>query len=185
MDSRDRPEPRVGCAAAAPAMVAQGRAVGASAGRGAGRRRPVGPRRVGGAGVALAPRGARRARGTARGTAAGRAAGVFRRTDAQRDRPAARSAARHREDAAADRAPEAERDARPLEGLVGMTDWLGMAARPRSPHPELKAPVLARALERRRGIALPAAAPVPLLGLAGRRGAHLGPPTVPALGAGA
>jgi len=40
-----------------------------------------------------------------------------------------------------------------------MTDWLGMAASPRSPPPELKARVLARALERRRWMwALAAAA---------------------------
>src|SRR2546430_8607086 len=81
----------------------------------------------------------------------------------------------------ADRAPEAERDARPLEGLVGMTDWLGMAARPRSPHPELKARVLARALERRRGIAPLAAAAALLLVLAGGGGGPWGPPTIPPL----
>src|SRR5205823_2153095 len=159
VDSRHRSQPRVGCAAAAPALVAQGRAVGAGARGGAGRRRPDRPRRGVGARMAVAPRGARGARGAARGAAAGRAAGVFRRVDAQRDRPAARPAARHGEDAAADRAPEAGRDTRSPEGLVGMTDWLGMAASPRSPPPELKARVLARALERRRWMwALAAAA---------------------------
>src|SRR2546430_4897371 len=35
-------------------------------------------------------------------------------------------------------------------GLAGMTDWLGMAVPPRTPRPELKGRVLARALARRR-----------------------------------
>src|SRR5207244_6684302 len=36
------------------------------------------------------------------------------------------------------------------EGLGGMTDWLGLSAAPRTPRPELKGRVLARALAPRR-----------------------------------
>src|SRR2546427_719891 len=45
-----------------------------------------------------------------------------------------------------------------LEGWGGMTDWLGMLAVPRTPRPELKGRVLARALTRRRRWPLAAAA---------------------------
>src|SRR2546425_7929467 len=46
-----------------------------------------------------------------------------------------------------------------------MTDWLGMAAHPRPPRPELKARVVARALaSRRRGAWLGAAAVLAFLG---------------------
>src|SRR5205807_10052401 len=130
--------------------------------------------------LAVAPRVAGGAVATAPRTAACRAARLFRRADAQRNRPAARPAARHGEDATADRAAEAERDARPLEGLVVMTDWLGMAAHPRSQHPELKARVLGRALERRRWI-VPLAAAAILVILAGGGSAYWASRTIRAL----
>src|SRR6266542_5284975 len=95
--------------------------------------------------MAVAPGGARGPRCAARRAAAGRAAGVFRGADPQRDRPADGPAARHGKNQAAARAPEADRGAPPPQGLAGMTDWLGMAADPRAPPPELKARVLARA----------------------------------------
>jgi len=44
-----------------------------------------------------------------------------------------------------------------------MTDWLGMLAAPRTPRPELKGRVLARALERRRRWPLAAAAVITLI----------------------
>lgn len=50
-----------------------------------------------------------------------------------------------------------------------MTDWLGMAAQSRSPHPELKARVLGRAIRRRRVWPLAAAAAL-LLALGGGGG---------------
>src|SRR5439155_8761798 len=80
------------------------------------------------------------------------------------------TAARHSEDAAADRAPEAERSTGPLEGLDGMTDWLGMAAHPRRPGPELKARVLGRALQRPPRIWSVAAAAAFLLAIGGGGG---------------
>src|SRR5256885_12439864 len=52
-----------------------------------------------------------------------------------------------------------------------MTDWLGVAASPRSPPPELKARVVARALERRRWMWALAAAAL-LVVLAGGGGAY-------------
>src|SRR2546425_261689 len=51
-----------------------------------------------------------------------------------------------------------------------MTDWLGMAAHPRSPHPELKARVLGRALQRPRRIWPLAAAATFLLAVGGGGG---------------
>src|SRR5207244_11587269 len=100
--------------------------------------------------MASAPRGTRRA-GSPPGGAAGRgSAGVFRRTDPQRDRPAPGATAWHREDAAADRPGEAGGGVGTRERLDGMTDWLGMAAHPRTPRPELKARVVARVLASRR-----------------------------------
>src|SRR2546428_557788 len=56
-----------------------------------------------------------------------------------------------------------------------MTDWLGMAAHPRSPHPELKARVLGRALQRPRRI-WPLAAAAAFLLAAGGGGRLLAPP---------
>src|SRR5256885_14305189 len=64
-----------------------------------------------------------------------------------------------------------------------MTDWLGMAASPRSPPPELKARVLARALERRRWMWALAAAALPVL-LAGGGGAYWASRTIRGLSAG-
>src|SRR6266540_1257885 len=95
--------------------------------------------------MAVAPAGARGPRGAARRAAAARAAGVFRGADPQRDRPADGPAARHGKNTAAARAPEADRGTPSPQGLARMTDWLGMAADPRAPPPELKARVLARA----------------------------------------
>jgi len=63
-----------------------------------------------------------------------------------------------------------------------MTDWLGMAASPRSPHPELKARVLARALERRRWMWALAAAAL-LVVLAGGGGAYWASRTIRGLSA--
>ena len=63
-----------------------------------------------------------------------------------------------------------------------MTDWLGMAVHPRSPHPELKARVLGRALERRRWIA-PLAAAALLVILAGGGSAYWASRTIRALSA--
>ena len=63
-----------------------------------------------------------------------------------------------------------------------MTDWLGMAAPPRSPHPELKARVLARALERRRWMWALAAAAL-LVVLAGGCGAYWASRTIRGLSA--
>ncbi len=63
-----------------------------------------------------------------------------------------------------------------------MTDWLGMAAPPRSPHPELKARVLARALERRRWMWALAAAAL-LVVLAGGGGAYWASRTIRGLSA--
>src|SRR5256885_15587883 len=64
-----------------------------------------------------------------------------------------------------------------------MTDWLGMAASPRSPHPELKVRVLARALERRRWMWALAAAAL-LVVLAGGGGAYWASRTIRGFGAG-
>ena len=61
-----------------------------------------------------------------------------------------------------------------------MTDWLGMAASPRSPHPELKVRVLARALARRRWMWALAAAAL-LVVLAGGGGAYWASRTIRAL----
>jgi len=63
-----------------------------------------------------------------------------------------------------------------------MTDWLGMAASPRSPPPELKARVLARALERRRWMWALAAAAL-LVVLAGGGGAYRASRTIRGLSA--
>ena len=63
-----------------------------------------------------------------------------------------------------------------------MTDWLGMAASPRSPPPELKARVLARALERRRWMWALAAAAL-LVVLAGGGGAYWASRTIRGLSA--
>ena len=63
-----------------------------------------------------------------------------------------------------------------------MTDWLGMAAPPRSPPPELKARVLARALERRRWMWALAAAAL-LVVLAGGGGAYWASRTIRGLSA--
>jgi len=62
-----------------------------------------------------------------------------------------------------------------------MTDWLGMAAPPRSPPPELKARVLARALERRHWISPLAAAAALLVVLAGAGSAYWASRTIGAL----
>src|SRR5256712_9549589 len=129
--------------------------------------------------MAGAPRSARGARGPPGGAARSRIARVFRRADPQRDRRAPGPAARHREDAVADRPGEAGGGVGARKGLAGMTDWLGMAAHPRPPRPELKARVVARALaSRRRGAWLRAAAgaPVPV----GGGGGVSGGPTPPA-----
>src|SRR2546428_13099051 len=63
-----------------------------------------------------------------------------------------------------------------------MTDWLGMAPPPRSPHPELKARVLGRALRPRRSVWPLAAAALVLL--VGGSGGGRGPPPRPPLGGG-
>src|SRR3989442_9950734 len=126
--------------------------------------------------MAGAPRGARRAGGPPRGAARSRIARVFRRADPQGDGPAPGPAARHREDAVADRPGEAGGGVGTRKGLAGMTDWLGMAAHPRPPRPELKGRVVAPALASRprggRGQngkdhdRTPATAPIPLPGSA-------------------
>src|SRR5581483_4087764 len=124
------------------ALDALGRGAGGRGGRG---RPGAGPARGGGARVAAPPRGACRAGSAPRGAAARGAARVLRGAVAQRDRAAAGRAAGHGQDAAADRPAQAERAAATPQGLAGMTDWLGMAASPRIPPPELKARALARA----------------------------------------
>src|SRR2546427_1876516 len=63
-----------------------------------------------------------------------------------------------------------------------MTDWLGMAPPPRSPHPELKARVLGRALRPRLRVWPLAAAALVLL--VGGSGGDVGAPPIPAPGAG-
>src|SRR3989441_8965217 len=63
-----------------------------------------------------------------------------------------------------------------------MTDWLGMAPPPRSPHPELKARVLGRALRPRRSVWPLAAAALVLL--VGGSGGEWGTPTNRAVGGG-
>src|SRR5439155_1441849 len=101
----------------------------------------------------------------------GGAARVLRWLDAQRDRPADGPAPGDREDEAADRAAEAGGGAATPQRLDGMTDWLGMAAHPKIPRPELKERVLARALApRRRPWRLAAAAGLVLLAGAGAYG---------------
>src|SRR5207253_5865346 len=80
---------------------------------------------------------------------------------------------RHRpgESEAADRAAEAGGGAATPQRRDGMTDWLGMAAHPKIPRPELKERVLARALApRRRPWRLAAAAGLVLLAGAGAYG---------------
>src|SRR5205823_8698815 len=115
-----------------------------------------------GARVAGAPGGARSARSPFRGAAARRGAVLLRGAVAPGDRPAAAPAARDREDTAAHGAPEVDGGSETLEGLGGMTDWLGLLAAPRTPRPELKGRVLARALAPRRRWPLAAAAVITL-----------------------
>src|SRR3989442_8678718 len=130
--------------------------------------------------MAGAPRGARRAGGPPRGAARSRIARVFRRADPQGDGPAPGPAARHREDAVADRPGEAGGGVGTRKGLAGMTDWLGMAAHPRPPRPELKGRVVARALaSRRRGAWLGAAAGPPVPGGGGGAVLAVPPPRAP------
>src|SRR5207253_6385644 len=100
--------------------------------------------------AAAAPCGARGARRPGRGAGARRSAVLLGGGVAPGARPAAAPAARDGQDAAADGAPEVDRELETSEGLGGMTDWLGMLAPPRTPRPELKERVLARALARRR-----------------------------------
>src|SRR5438067_515800 len=106
--------------------------------------------RSGGARVAGAPGGARSARRPVRGAAARRGAVLVRGVVESGDRPATAPAARDREDAPAHGAPEVDGGPETLEGLGGMTDWLGLSAAPRTPRPELKGRVLARGLAPRR-----------------------------------
>src|SRR5690348_4489604 len=130
-------------------VVAQDGALDPGAGCGAGRDGARPPRIVG-ARLAGASRGPRRARRTAGGAASRGDALVFRRIVAPRDCPADQPAARHREDPLTDGASETDGQARASQGLVGMTDWLGMGASPRTPRPELKGRVLERARMRQR-----------------------------------
>src|SRR2546426_29537 len=173
MDTVDRAQQVARRLATAAAGGAQGGTVGAGprggggGGWGAWGRRGARPRaaRGVGPGMAGAPRSARGARGPPGGAARSRIARVFRRADPQRDRPAPGPAARHREDAVADRPGEAGGGVGARKGLAGMTDWLGMAAHPQPPRPELKARVVARALaSRRRGAWVGAAAGAPVPG---------------------
>src|SRR5207302_10482639 len=87
--------------------------------------------------------------------AAGRSAArgdarVFRGAVAQSDRAPPAAAVGYGQDAAAGRASQAGGPAGASQGLARMTDWLGMSVPPRTPRPELKGRVLARALARRR-----------------------------------
>src|SRR4029077_13712738 len=66
------------------------------------------------------------------------------------DRSAVASAARHGEDADADGAPAADGTVETPQGLAAMMDWLGILAPARTPPPDLKGRVLARALAPRR-----------------------------------
>src|SRR5437879_2691875 len=94
--------------------------------------------------------GARCARVAARRAAARGDAGVFRGPVAQSDRAPPAAAAGDGENAAAGRSSEADRSAGTFKGLAAMTDWLGMSVPPRTPRPELKGRVLARAVARGR-----------------------------------
>src|SRR5207249_496670 len=165
LDALHRPQPGARHAAAPAPLVAQGGPVGAgTCGRAERPGAGAGAARGGSPGLAAASSGSRGARDATRGAAPGGAAGVLRRPDPQRDRPAHGPAAGHGEDEAADRAAEAGGGVATPEGLDGMTDWLGMAAPPKIPRPELKERVLARALApRRRSWRLAAAAGLVLL----------------------
>src|SRR5205807_6902926 len=138
------PESRAGCPAAAPAVVAESRALGARPGDGSGGSpADPGPVRGGDSRLAGAPGSACGAGRTAGGPAPRGAAGVLRGADALGDRPPDRAAARHGQDAVADRVRQTGGDVATHQGLADMSDWLGMASRPRPPRPELKAQALA------------------------------------------
>src|SRR5256885_6274660 len=124
--------------------------------------------------MAVAPRGARRPRGASGGAAARGDARVFRRAVAQPDRASPAAAVGYGENATADRSSQAHGPAGTSQGLGGMTDWLGMSVPPRTPRPELKGRVLARALARRRRwpLAVAAALVVVAAGGGGAWGAH-------------
>src|SRR5205085_7738979 len=100
--------------------------------------------------MAVAPRGARRPRGASGRAAARGDARVFRRAVAQPDRASPAAAVGYGENATAGRSSQAHGPAGTSQGLGGMTDWLGMSVPPRTPRPELKGRVLARALARGR-----------------------------------
>src|SRR5256886_7747095 len=100
--------------------------------------------------MAVAPRGAGRPRGAFGRAAARGDARVLRRAVAQPDRASPAAAVGYGENATAGRSPQAHGPAGTSQGLGGMTDWLGMSVPPRTPRPELKGRVLARALARRR-----------------------------------